>query len=293
MKRLIAVIIATTLSIIPLVSLRAQRTPYLRVASVNVNLNEIDTLSSDYITGLVYYTPQTNTLTLNNANVQGGIYSAIQSMYMDLTIEIIGENNIEHYYGLVMCKKNGVCKFKGEGTLTISGDQSALIAEELDSVIVEEGCTLNLNATFGCALYTYPFTPVELKVSNSTLTVNGGVRNVGGLSLIDCYLATEYASYSSEMMSVVDAENNYCNEFTIKPGHVGITDVECADYRIWGSRQGAHIENAKIGVPVYVYNYMGQLFYHGVVTKDEEIIPIKKGLWIVRVGKQSTKVVVP
>ncbi|MBR5053829.1 MAG: BspA family leucine-rich repeat surface protein [Bacteroidaceae bacterium] len=85
----------------------------LWIAGTQVNTANMDNVRGD---GTVSYNPETNTLTLNNANISANGTYGIRSVSPNININLIGRNNVEVVDGQGVSTTN-----RDGGTVTISG----------------------------------------------------------------------------------------------------------------------------------------------------------------------------
>lgn len=119
-----------------------------------INVNNVpitDANASDVLgDGTVFYDAETNTLTLEDAEISGDFSgsAAIYATKADLTIMLEGNNKITSgNFGII--HTTGTLTFRGEGVLTVNSDGDAVRAAE----IIVDGTTLNMQTTDGCGLY--------------------------------------------------------------------------------------------------------------------------------------------
>ena len=75
-------------------------------------------------------------------------------------------------------------------------------------------------------------------------------------------------------------------------GTVGLPAHEACDWRIWSVDGGIHIGNIQENTSLEIINMLGQVIYRTTLDDAEVFIPIKNGVYIVRVNNSAVKVFV-
>ena len=161
--------------------------------------------------GTISFNPETNTLTLNNANITTSD-SFIYSINRDLNIELIGNNNITvtgYSNGIVFnrgAEESATLSFTGSGTLNLGSASGkgidlrgtmlvdgpsvnihsagmAITATEKSDIIVDSG-SLNIKSdeSYGIFNYIYGDNKGSIEVNGGTLTVDSAL---GGTNIDD------------------------------------------------------------------------------------------------------------
>ena len=171
--------------------------------------NRGDLSSIEGVTGQISYNPETNVLTLNNANIQSA-NRAIISDIENLTISLEGENQVtteEASDGIVNKKAMTI---SGDGTLTINADGAcALYPNNADLTI--ENCTVNAKGAYGIVGKGQKTENIRISNANVTAegTTDGSITDIASLSLEGCQLTQpEGAAFDMETGAVVDMEGN-------------------------------------------------------------------------------------
>ncbi|MBQ9471720.1 MAG: hypothetical protein IJU73_01100, partial [Ruminococcus sp.] len=159
----------------------------VNIGGVQVTSANADHITGDTITGDVSYDHATRTLTLNNAEIDGGDnYQVVRinsliSNYIgaaiiageDLTVNLIGSNKVRfvrkssdmNYWSQAIYMTGHDLTFTGSGSAELTGFESAV--KGVDSLAVDEGCTVSMIADKGAAYHT-----CETLITGS-MTVNG------------------------------------------------------------------------------------------------------------------------
>ncbi|WP_369283017.1 beta strand repeat-containing protein, partial [Oscillibacter sp. GMB15532] len=184
-------IVVTVGEVPPIAAARGLATPMsttnygIWVGGVEVTSANKDNIAGMGITGNVTYDSDTNTLTLNDANITGcytagnydyGIYHSNSSMVNNLIINLVGTNTItlnarelQTVAGIYSEQSEGSLTFceTGSGSLSISAPNMAIYGE--NAITISSG---TINATGG---------PVGI-YSRGQMTINGGNVTAGGTS---------------------------------------------------------------------------------------------------------------
>lgn len=283
----------------------------LRVADVYVT-NQSGNISSQYITGQVSYDPETQTLTMENASITcpdpsgyNVVGPDIESTNMDLTLKLIGENSIQglepisnfigtiHVEGpgsLLLWRQNGSHGFYGFGCTNIS------------DFFITDGANIHIRSVgVGISTEELELSNISgilptLHVDSSTLLIEATkcIDEIKGFELVGCHIETpQNAYYNNDSLSLLTEDGNRVRNFlSIVPNTVGISDYEACPYRIWGSFDGIHFKDVQPGEAVDVFNPLGQCIYHSQIQSSRTFVPLHQGMYIVRVGKYSKKVLV-
>jgi len=119
----------------------------LKVAGTKVNSQNAAFFTSHNITGKIYYTPDSNTLTLSNATitVEDNAYHCINNSVNDLNINIQGNNTLTTTRICILTNKPTT--IKGTGTLNLNGDHGLYPDGTL--LTIDGSPTININAPVG------------------------------------------------------------------------------------------------------------------------------------------------
>ena len=256
--------VAKAVTIIPDPSAPDDLTAYpLYLGSTRVtSLNAADVLGD----GKVSYDAVTNTLTLNNATINGhGTTDGLRSEILGLTINLIGNNvinNIEgsaddngQQFAMELAKWTTICSSTG-GTLTTNvpagtGSYGSICAlgNERDGTLYIKDCTVTVNGgTMGLNCKGQPF-----KIQNSTVTIQNQEADyynpfyVEPLILLDCQIVEPEGAVLNKDRSGLDLKD----ETTVKK--VIIMPLATATREITGGLGMTTNESetdARIGAPM-------------------------------------------
>ena len=196
----------------------------LKIAGVDItsaNYDKINTIEG--VSGTVDYDPSTNTLTLNNATIDAGSRNAIHNTIPNLTIQVMGTNNITSYEtaGIVIRESTTI---KGDGTLNTTTTRDCGIYM-LQSALTIEGCTVNTTGKWGIAGENAD-TGETLTIRNATVTAqgwNGSICDIANLTLDDVVITSpEGAAFSSSRNCVALNGTKVTDKVVIMPLNCGL-----------------------------------------------------------------------
>ena len=156
----------------------AQTTYALYIAGVQVtsaNCSDLSVIPN--VSGTVKYDPADKVLTLQGATIQINTTSAIASGIDDLTIKVIGTNNLTTGSAYAALYFRDPPTITGGGVLNAnSGTVPAIYAEGTSLTI--DGCTVNAKGKWGIA----GFSGRTLTIKNSTVTAEGTAGSIIGFA---------------------------------------------------------------------------------------------------------------
>lgn len=181
--------------------LQAQTNYLLKIANTLVTSDNAQNIIGDGISGTVTYDNSSKTLTLNEATIVNESGRGIFSQIDGLTVNLIGENNIN-------CSSDG-CVFRENTTIAGAGRLTTTSATECGIYFF-----LSLNISGGCTIIASgPWAITGLSGSQETLTINastvkatgshGSVRDIQSLTLTDCEITQpEGAEFSPQLKGI-------------------------------------------------------------------------------------------
>ena len=294
-----------------LVHTRAQY-PYIRIANVTVTPDNQDSIASDYITGTVRYDSASRTLILQNATIfryeSGDPYDDSNGHTLlieahsgqTLNIELIGQNAI---YGIVpLTLSVGSYNIEGNGSLVLNGIIRGIdCGLGVNTFRIRQGASVVIDVPYypadgfqGAAQY-QNYDQTVLVVDSSTLIIDADycIRRIVGFQLNgSCIVSPAGAHYDSESKTLVTANGPVRDYLEIRPGTVGIPEHASTGWQAWGVEGGIHLHGVKEHSSVEIINMLGQVVYRTLVEGTETYMPMKSGVYIVRVDNSAVKVVV-
>ena len=196
----------------------------LQIAGVDItsaNYDKINTIEG--VSGTVYYDHLTSTLTLNNATIDAGSRNAIRNTIPNLTIQVMGTNNITSYEtaGILIRESTTI---KGDGTLNTTTTRDCGIYM-LQSALTIEDCTVNTTGKWGIAGKDAN-TGETLTIRNATVTAqgsSGSICDIANLTLLEtAILAPDGAAYDSSLKCVALNGTKVTDKVVIHPFTCGI-----------------------------------------------------------------------
>lgn len=149
----------------------------IEVANVLVTSENCNNITGDRITGSVSYNPDTNTLTLDNATIDGGIWFGYgDSRLENITITLIGEN-----FATTIWTTSGTKTINGTGSLTT---RTLECYNEQNTII--EDCTIIVGSS---GYKNFCGKEGKLTIKNANVSVQAGGFAIGwfdDIELIDC-----------------------------------------------------------------------------------------------------------
>ena len=172
----------------------------LRIAGVQVtsaNCSDLSVISG--VSGTVKYDPTNKVLTLDGATIQTNTTNAIDSKIVDLTVKVIGTNNLTS----TMAFHNSAT-ITGGGTLNVEiQNHSAIYVNEINLTI--DGCTVNAKGKYG--ITGENGSSETLTIKNSTVTAegvtDGSIVDFASLTLDGCAITEpEGAAFDASLHAV-------------------------------------------------------------------------------------------
>ena len=267
----------------------------LRIAGVDItsaNYDKINTIEG--VSGTVDYDPSTNTLTLNNATIDAGSRNAIHNTIPNLTIQVMGTNNITSYETAGIAIANSTT-IKGDGTLYTGAGNCGIYLK--NSALTIEDCTVNATGLWGIAGENAD-TGETLTIRNATVTAqgwNGSICDINNLTLDNVAITSPNGAAFSSSRNCVALNGKVVTDIVaILPLNCGlkiagtyVTPNNCNDLSVIEGVSGTvkydpltrtlTLKNAKI-------NLSGQPAIHNTNVSDLTIKVIGTGNTITVVG---------
>ncbi len=255
-----------------------------------------DSIVGDGIQGYVSYDALTNTLYLNNATVP---YLWAYRTEGYFKVRLSGDNFINK-----MMSSNDSCTFFGPGSLTLGGSsiEIALDCAHTDFLALTEGATVNITASEAglFTLYDGSMDPdpilhiPNLVVDNSSLIVTAPLcfEFISDLWLSGCYMV-EPSNFEYQLDTWLDLSSQvFQNYLEIRAGTVDVPSHTVSDWQAWGANGGIRMEQLPDSQTVEVLNLLGQTVRQFKTSATNVFVPLKAGVYLVRVNNQTVKVVV-
>ena len=265
----------------------------------DIGFNESnDNITGDCITGHISYDSGTHTLTLQDATVMENI--SFWRHYVKL--KLIGNNYIERLF-----IGPDSCTLIGPGFLRVGNDtvNTAVDAPRTTFLLLSGRATLDVvsNLVGITTLYDYvfddyPHFPCFLIDSSSlSITAPTCYDFINCWWLHGCHIVSPAdvnynpSNYSLEQNG--NAVNHLNNHLEIQANVTGLQSSSSPEAHIYGVSGGIRVAAEKMtGQDVVVVNMLGQTMYCQPLQREKTFIPIRSGVYVVRVGKTTEKVVV-
>lgn len=293
-------------------------------------LTESDTIEFEYLTGLAYYSAEDSTLTLENAHIDipwPNDYHADRVLYCTqghYKIRLIGDNSLTSVFPVWLWDSD--CEISGPGSLTITSLNHAaccgfFFESATSSLFIQDNAevTVYANNQWGCGAgfrgeyydwgdSTKVTTPNPIgdwvqknkangnvTVRSATLRINAdmGVYELAHFDLENCHFSNPIGAYfDEESHTVVSLGQMVQGYLEVMPGEVEIPDNCQIHECIWGREGAIFMENLTIGQVIEIYNTLGQRLIRFEAHSSAMQVPMKSGIYIVRLQNHSQKVVV-
>ena len=290
-------------------------TGYVNVGDVRIDLNRDTVVTSDCITGTIYYQSDTRTITMHNATITMPLSTYITggikiNQEDSISIVLLGENKIS---GVVPIEiSHSVFHIKGGGSLLLESPYENSWGgiffwglgdwmNRKNGVVISENSHVEINTPYSCGIRTYMNSHfqndhgcyAEISVNGSSLVINAprALKNIGQLSLDNCHITVpEQASFNTDSATVVDNNGQACGHLEI---HRESSVPEHADpeYKLYCTGQGVNISGVNEKVVCEVYNLSGQLIARKALSDSKEFIPLQRGCYVVKIGDFVKKIV--
>lgn len=290
-------------------------TGYVNVGNVRIDLNRDTVVTSDCITGTIYYQSDTRTITMHNATITMPLSTYITggikiNQEDSISIVLLGENKIS---GVVPIEiSHSVFHIKGGGSLLLESPYEDSWGgiffwglgdwmNRKNGVVISENSHVEINTPYSCGIRTYMNSHfqndhgcyAEISVNGSSLVINAprALKNIGQLSLDNCHITVpEQASFNTDSATVVDNNGQACGHLEI---HRESSVPEHADpeYKLYCTGQGVNISGVNEKVVCEVYNLSGQLIARKTLSDSKEFIPLQRGCYVVKIGTFVKKIV--
>lgn len=192
----------------------------LTIAGIEVNSANASNITGEGISGSISYDNSTKKLTLNNASINKTGKNGISSELAELTIELVGDNDITTGSGWGALFTTGNATITGSGSLTTSGQIITRGNLTIENTTVTAGDRLRGKEIGGTS---------RLTIKNSNVKVNTAsfqpITEWGYLELEGCAITTPAgADFSSYDGCLFVGSNKYNGNLVIEPAEdLGIT----------------------------------------------------------------------
>ena len=266
----------------------------IEIAGLKVTSDNCNNITSVDITGSVSYNPNTKTLTLNNAIIEGGI--KFSSDIKDITITLTGDNKVSAWIGSTTETKT----INGDGSLEVQ-----YIDCEGEIFTIIEDCTIDIDATieaYRWALYT-DADGSKLTIKNANLSAEGyvAIGDFAEIELIGCKIVeptnaqiidTKYDRAKGKY--ICDGDGNIAKKVVIKKLSELNDIAQTNNISIYPNPAQDKVTIEGTG-EIVITNNLGQVIKHIKDNNTNRTLNIKdfeRGVYYIKVGKTTQKLVV-
>lgn len=286
--------------------------PYIKIADVTVTPDNQENITSDYISGTVRYDSASRTLLLQNAVIysyqssdpddfdNGRTISIEAHSGQTVNIELIGQNAVFGQIPLTL--HSGSYDITGGGSLLLEGVFRGILCElGVDTFRISQGTSVNIAIPYaqsvgfeGSAQYQdYPRTVLSIDSALLNIHADICVQSIVGFQLLGSHIVSPVgAYYDPTSMTLMTAGGIVRNYLEVRPGTVGVPTHTKTGWRAWGMEGGIRIDNILENSSVEVINTQGQVVFKAATSDTDTFVPMRSGVYVVRVNKSSSKVVV-
>lgn len=286
--------------------------PYIKIADVTVTPDNQENITSDYISGTVRYDSASRTLLLQNAVIysyqssdpddfdNGRTISIEAHSGQTVNIELVGQNAVFGQIPLTL--NSGSYAIKGSGSLLLDGVHRGILCElGVDTFRISQGTSVNIAIPYaqsvgfeGSAQYQdYPRTVLSIDSASLNIHADICVQSIVGFQLLGSHIVSPVgAYYDPTSMTLMTAGGIVRNYLEVRPGTVGVPTHTKTGWRVWGMEGGIRIDNILENSSVEVINMQGQVVFKAATSDTDTFVPMRSGVYVVRVNKSSSKVVV-
>ncbi|MDO4722918.1 hypothetical protein [Porphyromonas circumdentaria] len=283
---------------------KAQTKYDLEIAGVKVTSNNCDDLSViDGVSGTVEYNPDTNTLTLEDATIEGGRDNkrCIESGVENLTIVVKGTCNLSTAKAAISLRENTT--ITGGGTLSTASSTDCAIYLQFSLSLTIDGCRVEAKGEYGIAGYNGE-NGEHLTIKNATVTAEGTVGficDLASLTLEGCKITEPAgAAFNESRHAVCDADGNIIkSKIVIKPtvkydleiAGVQVTSENCDDLSVIDGVSGTVEYNPDTNTLTLEDAIINAVDYAAIYAYEKDLTIVIKGICNatqVRIGGNTT-----
>lgn len=286
--------------------------PNIRIANVTVTPENQDSITSNYINGTVRYDSASRTLILQNATIyrydsgdpyddsNGNTVIIEAHSGQTVNIELIGHNSIYGKIPLVL--HSGTYNITGTGSLTLNGIVYGILCElGVASVRIGSGTSVVIDIPYwpsagfeGSPIYEdYDLTVLTIDSGFLSISADYCTQYLDGFQLNGSHVfSPEGAYYDHGSRCLVTANGPVRDYLEIRPGTVGVETYSNNSFRAWGGEGGIYVEGVRESSPIEIFDMLGQVIRRATLNDMEAYLPMKSGVYVVRMNSSAVKVVV-
>ncbi len=279
-------------------NINAQTNEYyygIDIAGVEVTSSNYSNITGDGITGFVSYDPETKTLTLDNATIDGEIYFGTGTERIeDITITLIGENTITEEIRTV----SGTKKINGTGSL-----KAREIECKYEQNTIIEDCTIDIPNGWAWVLYSGD-DGSKLTIKNANISIEAGTVAIGDfadIELIGCEIVEPVNAQIIDNEVEGDAGKYICNEDGTVANKVvikklsGLNDIaQTNSIHVYPNPATNEIviNNIANNELVEIFDITGKVVKRVVYNNKINVADLQAGVYTIKVNNQIQKLVI-
>ena len=261
----------------------------LKIAGVQVTSANCSDLSViDSVSGTVKYDPTNKVLTLDGATIQTNTSNAIDSRIVDLTVKVIGTNNLTSTMAF-----NNSATITGGGTLNVEiQDYSAIYVNETNLTI--DGCTVNAKGTWGIA--GNDVSSETLTIKNSTVTAegtDGSIVDFASLTLDGCAITQPAgAAFDASLHAVALGGAVVTSKVVISKNSTDIAEAAAEQaLNLYPNPVADVLYLSATARTIRIYDMYGTEVAHATDTDRVEVSHLPAGIYTVKADGTVAKMV--
>ena len=265
----------------------------ITIAGVKVTSDNCDNITGAKISGSVSYNHEAKTLTLDNATIEGHIYFGEPPVVEDITITLVGENDVTSYIETV----SGTKTINGTGSLKV-----VYIVCGVEQNTIIEDCSIELTAlsyTFGTSGHNS-----KLTIKNANLSSEAGsvaIGNFADIELIGCEIVepvnaqiidAEFDGYAGKY--ICNEDGTVANKVVIKKLS-GLNDIAQTNSITIYPNPASDFVTIEGKGEITITNSLGQVVKEikdNVLYRTIDIKKFERGVYYIKVGNTTQKLVI-
>lgn len=290
MKRKIVYIASVLLISVNMIS----QTYYgMSIARVEVTSENASNITGEGISGTIFYDSQTNTLTLRDATIESDTLGLSNNDLAGLTINLEGNNTIKSVKAGISLGKHST--ISGSGSLTTTSEKDCGIYLRVFSLTIKGGCSVTASGKWGIAGYD-GYKNEALTIESSTVKAKGAkgsICDIAQFTLINSVIREPVGAVFNNRCIEKDGEK-VIEQVVITPKGAGTnTAISDIGINVFVNNGILHIStNRYTNDTLVIYNISGQIVNTVNLSVGKAEIAIPNGIYIIRAGDVTEKIVV-